>query len=132
MKLKEFNAETLPKLSGGGKGVPRISFSKGGVININATACELIGLKPSDKITLAQDEEDPVNWYIYKNEKGFELRSAYDKKGVLFNHNSLTKEIMKAIEYDDTLSHNFIIAGQATTIKGDKTKYWGILVTAKV
>jgi hypothetical protein len=82
MKLKLFDSETSPKSTGAGRNsLPRISVTKGGTININGKACELMQLKDGSKITLAQDEEEPENWFMFLNPKGFELRPMSDKKG---------------------------------------------------
>lgn len=114
---------------GGGNKNPRISFSKNGVINFNEAACQLMDLTVTDKLTLCQDEENPENWYFFKDkENGFDVRKSYDKKGVLFNHSKLTAELLKAFGLDEGMTHGFLIAGQPTIIKGDKTKYWGLIV----
>lgn len=103
-------------------------FKGGGVITFNAAAAETMELKPEDKISLMQDEDHPENWYFFKDPKGFAMRTAYDKKGLLFNHSALRKTFIEALEFDMEKSHNFIIAGEPTIVKGDKTKYWCVLI----
>lgn len=133
MKLAHFNAETLPRQIGGGTPKqPRVSFNKAGTIMFNGAASSLLELKPGDKITLAQDEEDTANWYFFKHEKGFKLRDGYDKKGCLFNHSVMVKKVISSFKLKEDQTYSFLIAGQPTMIKGDKTKYWGILVTPTV
>lgn len=113
----------------GGYKLPRISFGKSGVIAFNKPASVLIGLKAGDKITLAQDPDEPINWYFFKDpEHGFEIRAGYKDQGTLFNHIELSKAFLEAIDKETGKTHNFKIAGQATVLKGDKVQYWGILI----
>lgn len=129
MKLIYLSQQTCPKIMGGGNKLPRVAFNKSGTINFNGSACALMEIKPGDKVTLAQDEDDPYNWYFFKDTNhGFPVRAGYDKKGCLFNHSTMVKQMMSAINYDTEVTHNFIIAGVPTVMKGDKVKYWGIIV----
>lgn len=135
MKLKYFSEQTFPKMGGGTRSTtPKVNFSKAGVIEFNKPAVELLELKPGDKVTIAQDEEDAANWYVFKDKNGFEIRSKeFEKHGKLaFNHRALTIEISKACDVNPDESQNFLVAGKPTTINGDKTKYWGLLLKAKV
>jgi hypothetical protein len=130
MKFIYFSSQTCPKQMGGKK-TAKVAFGKGGTIHFNAPACELMELQAGDKVTLSQDEDEPENWYVFKDaEHGFELRSGYDGKGCLFNHAKLVIAFLEAIgkPLDKTLG--FLMAGKPTTMKGDKsaTKYWGILI----
>ena len=129
MKLMYFSEQTLPKQMGGGSKVSRVAFSKAGIITFNPPACELISLKAGDKVTLAQDEEDPRNWYFFKDpQHGFELRAGYKDKGCMFNHKVMVHSLLTAFGKPEDVTHNFKVAGQPTIMKNDKTKYWGILI----
>ena len=132
--MKVFNLNTLPKQNGGnGPKQPRVTFGKSGIISFNPAACALLELKPDSKIALSQDEEEPDNWYFYLDkEAGYTVRAGYDKKGCLFNHAVLGKEVTKYFELAEDATHNFKIAGQSTIIKNDKTKYWGIIKPVKI
>ena len=133
MKLKTFNSETLPKQNGGGSKMPRISFNKAGAISFNQAACKLMGATEKDKLTLAQDTEDTDNWYVFiDNENGFPVRLGYDKKGCLMNHKKLVDAVVAGFELKEGITHSFKIAGQPTTVKGDKTKYWGLIAPVKL
>lgn len=128
MKLIYFSSQTLPKQGGGNK-KPTISFGKKGMISINAETSKLVGLKHGDRITIAQDESAPENWYLFKNNSyGFELRKLSDDKSLGFNHISLVSTFREAMELDDSKSHRFRMAEEPTVMKGDKTQYFGILV----
>jgi len=131
MKLNTFNAITLPRQWGGATGVlPKISFGKSGVIYFNKAACSKLGLTPGEKIALAQDEDDPANWYLFKHKDGFELRSKdFEKIGSLtFNHKTLYLSFTESFELDQSTSYTFLISGESTLI--EKTICWGILVTS--
>lgn len=129
MKLTYFSQQTFPKDMGGGSKLPRVSFNKAGLLTFNNQACALIGLKAGDKITLAQDPDEPINWFVFKDSAhGFEVRAGYKDQGAQFNHITLSKAFLEAIDRETGKTHNFKIAGQATVLKGDKTEYWGILV----
>lgn len=67
MKLKKYDSS----LQSTRTGEPRISFDDKGVIRINKTAVEALGLKPGDKIAFLMDEENPTDWYITKDKEGF-------------------------------------------------------------
>ncbi len=129
MKLIKLDQTTLPKQMGGGSKTARVSFGKAGTITFNYPACTLIGIKNEDKVTLAQDEGSATDWYFFKDEvNGFKLRNGYDKKGCLFNHAKMVQELVSAFGLDESITHNFLLAGQPTIIKGDKTQYWCLLV----
>lgn len=133
MKLKNFNLKTLPKINAGRTQVARVTFTKYGTIAINARASTLMGLAKDTKITLSQDEDDKDNWYFYIDpDDGFPVRVGYDKKGVLFNHAGLVKEVVEYFELSRDRSHGFLLAGKPTTIKGDKTNYWCLIKPVKI
>jgi hypothetical protein len=93
---------------------------------------KLLGLLAGDKITIAQDEDEKENWYVFKDpQSGFEIRPGYEGRGCLLNHSSLVEKVISSSSKDVTISHTFLIAGKATEIKGDKakTQYWGILIS---
>lgn len=130
MKLTYFTEQTLPKQMGGKK-LAKVAFGKSGTISFNAPACELMGLKAGDKISLSRDEEVPENWYLFKDkENGFEVRGGYDGKGCVFNHRKMVETFMEAVGKPTNETIGLLIAGQPTILKGDKsgTQYWGILV----
>lgn len=136
MKLKYFTAQTKPRAWGGaGKdAIAKVSFGSNGQVSFNALAGDLIGLKPGIKISMAQDEKDPENWYFFLDkEHGFEVRLQKEKYWI-FQHSGLVREFKAAKELDPDKTVKGMIAGQPTVIPGDKagTKYWGILIRATV
>lgn len=135
MKLKYFSEQTLPRVMGGGNSrTPKASFAKHGVVTLNKDACQLMEVKAGDKITVAQDEEDPENFYFFKDpEHGFLLRTD-GKTSCLFSHKAMIELIRDAKDLPTDKNIKALIAGKPTTIKGDKagTKYWGILIRPSV
>lgn len=128
MKLIYFSSQTLPKQGGGNK-KPTITFGKKGMIAINAEAAKTIGLKHGDKITIAQDESTPENWYVFKdNFHGFEIRTLSDKKSFGFNHTLLVTSFRDAMELSSEKSYKLPVATEPTVMKGDKTQYFGIIL----
>lgn len=131
MKLSYFSNQTVPKsIWGGSTADPRISFAKSGVISINAAAVKNLGLSPENKISLAQDEDQPENWVLFIDEEnGFSTRGKdFEKTGCLcFNHSALVKSIVESLGLELDATHKFPIAKQPTVF--GKTKYYGILVT---
>ncbi|GAO43766.1 hypothetical protein [Flavihumibacter petaseus] len=130
MKLKYFTEQTLPKVRGaGGTRLARINLSTKGAIRINEAACQLIGIKDGDKISIAQDQEAKENWYIFKDPShGYQVRLMSDKKTCGFNHATFIGAFKKAMNLKDDIGVSYLIAGQPTVMSGDKTKFWGILI----
>jgi hypothetical protein len=94
MNLTVFNNETAPQGSFGRRAaVPAITIHAKGLIKLNYPAAQLIGVSEGDRVSIAQDEENPADWYITKDANGYELRLGTDKKSYLFNNSRLTRTI---------------------------------------
>jgi len=101
MKLTVFNNESFPKGSFGRSGAsPAISMGKAGNICINSGAAERLGLQHEDKISFAQDEEDPANWYVFKDDNGYPCRLHSDKKSLVFSHGQMVRSIKESLGLD--------------------------------
>lgn len=100
----------------------------------NKEAGALMEIKPGDKVTLAQDEESPENWYFFKDKQhGFDIR-ANKAAGCIFNHKGLINAFLESWGLPKDKTCKCLVAGQPTIMKGDKaqTKYWGILIRPSV
>jgi hypothetical protein len=131
MKLNTFTTVTMPKKMGRSTGsLSKISFCKSGLIQLNKAACTNLALSPGDKIAIAQDEDDPNNWYLFKHKEGFELRGKdFERIGSLtFNHKILIQTFLDAFELPLDQTYSFLISGESTVI--EKTYCWGILVNS--
>ena len=131
MKLKFFSEQTKPQDGSRERSsVPKIYITKRGVINFNKSSSQLMEIKPGNKITLAQDEEHPNEWYFFKDDlHGFFLKLGYNKQGCIFSHSSLVRELLESVGKPLDKNYSFLIAGQPTMMKNDKTKYWCILIS---
>lgn len=121
-------------MGGVNRTIAKVTFGAKGAVSFNEAAAGLIGLKKGAKISLAQDEEDPDNWYFFLDkEHGFEVRDVKGKYW-LFQHTHLVRQFMEGKGLEVGKSAKGIIAGQPTVIKGDKanTQYWGILIRPSV
>jgi hypothetical protein len=131
MKLKYFTEQTLPKQVGGGmRGIARVTFGAAGAIVFNKEAGKLMSLKTGDRVALAQDEQDPENWYFFKDKNhGYEIRENKGN-GWGFNHSLLIHAFLESRGLEKGKTLRALIAGQPTEMKGDKsgTLYWGILI----
>ena len=119
-------------MGGGIRGVARVSFGAKGAIMFNKEAVGLMELKAGDKLSFCQDEDEPDNWYFFKDkEHGFELRGN-KANGCCFNHLLLIQAFLEAKEQPAGQTLKALIAGQPTVMKNDKaaTRYWGVLVRA--
>lgn len=99
--ITSFNAQTLAKTSDNS---PKITFnSKSGEITLSGSLVEAMGLSAGDKISFKfyEDEEDEQleEWYILKDENGWELKSrATETKktsSLVLRHKSLINELFK-------------------------------------
>jgi hypothetical protein len=129
MNLTIFNAETAPKNSYSQKSsLPKITFSKNGSIMLNKAAITLLDTNVGEKVSICQDEDTPENWYVYKDENGFELRGKdLEKTGYLcFNHSGLKNIFLESLGVDKDTTCGFLIGGEATEFNG--IKYYGILI----
>jgi hypothetical protein len=127
MKLIVLDSNSVPQKQGGSGLVPRITFTKLGSLSINNCAAKLIGLKAGHKVCLAQDEENPNEWYLFESNNGFALRQKNKAGSLTIQHTTLINEFLGSFGFSLSETRTFLLAGQPTII--EKTKYWGILVT---
>jgi len=125
MKLKEYTPQNAV-IERKQPRTPAVSFNlKTNMITINGDACDIIGVKEGDKVSIGHDEEYPSDWYIRKNDEGFPLGTKEGYRGLLFRNAFLTREIHKGGEYRKD-GFKMLLAGKAT-ILDDKTIVWGLL-----
>lgn len=129
MQLKIYNAENASRKSS--STTPFISLPKnGGLIYLSKATVELIKLKDGDKICIAQDPQNVLDWYIYKSEDGFSLRPSGEDSSRLAFNSSLVSEDLRACapaSVDTEKSIKMPIAKESVTFKGDKNIYWPII-----
>lgn len=94
MKLKVFNEKNSHR-----KGVQpaNLRIHKKGTCTLNVTAVRKLGLKAGDRISIVQDEDSPVDWYLLKNDEGFALRPAGTNiKALMFNNYLFAHELFRS------------------------------------
>lgn len=128
MKLTVFDNETMPKQLGR-TGVPRITFSKSGVIALNKCAVEALGISVGDKISFAQDDTEDAPWYAYVDETGFKIRAKdFEKNGnACFNHAELSKAIIESFGYDEDESKSVSLQLATEPVVHAKKSYYQLL-----
>ena len=81
---------------------PRISLNrKSGLISINKTLVEAMGLTAESKVSLVQDEEKPIDWYLMKDPNGFHIRKSKSSASMSFNCCSLATSVFKSLNLLD-------------------------------
>lgn len=129
MKLILLDQTTFPqKQPSRFDSTPRISFSKYGKVIFNPAAIQLMGLSAGSKISIAQDEDNPADWYCFIDEEnGFVIKEKTTKSNnvVFFSHRRLIDTFLDSLSLNTSITHSFIIAGKPTTL--GKTKYYCIL-----
>jgi hypothetical protein len=106
---------------------PSMHIAKYGIISMNASAVNLIGLQPGDKIKFFQSKGKPKEWFMAKvDEGGFAVRKPYDKKskGLMLNTSFTVKSLMRAL--NQTKGFNVTLGCEP-----DEDKWWS-LITAGV
>jgi hypothetical protein len=108
----------------GRDGSPKLHFSASGVITINAAAVTLTGLKTGNKVRLLKSKRNPKEWYMSRDDKGFPLRSQYDKKckGLMFNSAITVKALMHALNVNKGF-------GVRIGLQPDEDGWWSLITS---
>ena len=94
MKLREFNTDNskvvIPK-----EPVLRVSRSAG-LITLNASAADMLGVLNGGRVIFLQDEDSPEDWFIKKSDgqEAFELRPGKNKTSMDLNSSHIVKRIL--------------------------------------
>jgi len=102
MKLKTFNAETLPT-SQSREGDPTISFALA-TSYLNDKAVQALNLEAGMNISVHQSEDDPSEWFLEVDTKnGFPLKKASGsyKKVLVFASAALAHRVLESIGMDE-------------------------------
>lgn len=98
MKLKVFDPSNT--VVGGHNVLPSISMNtKTGVIRLSAGFSYEVDIKAGDEVVLAQDEENPSNWYLKLQKGGFKLRkssSSVKNPSVCFSSKDLSHRMVRS------------------------------------
>lgn len=118
MKLIKFDAAST-KFSRPGES--SIRFHSSGVITLSTSAVEGLKLKEGDKMCVVQDEENPDDWYLMKDENGFSLRTYKGNNGLCFNNAYIAKSIINFLDINAN-SVCFKVATEATIPEDESMK----------
>ena len=125
MQLKTFNSENVLPVR---ESKPCIHINtKTGLFNFSIGACEMIGLKPGDRVSFHQDEEEPTDWYLEVTKNGFELRAkANVTKGMLFNSSVMARELVYSVQ--EVQSGRVLISSQPISV--NKKTLWPLITAS--
>jgi hypothetical protein len=111
MNLIEFNDKTLP---GRVFNSPAITLHlNAGRIILNGSVVNMLGLDPNgDRVAIAQDSEQPMNWYLFKHPEGYLFKPVkIGAKPLRGTHKDLCRKIIvEFLERDGSETHRFRIA----------------------
>jgi hypothetical protein len=100
-----------------------LSVSRNGLWRLNTIAVRDTGYVAGDRVALAQDENSPADWYLFKSPNGFPLR-AYN--GCLeFRSKALQKHLLASIEYK--LPAGVMMLGKPITRDGGTVVLWPLI-----
>jgi hypothetical protein len=131
MNLQTFNKTTMPNERQSSL-TPRLTINPKGVFSLNRKAAQIMKLSENDKVSISQDADDPVNWYIHKDADGFDLRLLNKTTAMLgFNNISLKNAIVEAMEFSNDKITSATISSNCTKIGKVKViEYWPIIFTS--
>jgi hypothetical protein len=89
-----------------------INFGKSGLITFNKGAVDALKLKPGDKVEFAQDEDRPVDFYLFLSESpdGYELRVKKDSSVLVFSSRCIYGRMLDALKLSDGKSFTLPVA----------------------
>jgi hypothetical protein len=109
---------------------PSVRITTGGVIVINTAAMKQMQLAAGNRISMAQDDENPKDWYIFRHADGLEVKAKNgDQKSFGIQSSFLCNEILKSLGLEKGKTCGFKLAPAPTEIDG-KT-LWA-LITSKI
>ena len=122
MNLTVFSTDTFPLEEGGGIRTDAwILFGKSGKITLSAEAATLMGISAGDKLSLAQNDDQPEVWYAFKDLDGFELQEM--KSGKLFiTHPELASSVTGCLGLADDQNHRAFLTEEP--VKFRRKTYW--------
>jgi hypothetical protein len=126
MALELFNAETLPAHDRNSQNYPVIAIDyKNGLFRINKLACEMIGLKPNDKLQFAKDKDNPNLWFMNKADNGYPLKERKNiSGGLVFGNTTLARRILASGGVTEGKSGKVKVNSQSIMLQ--KMTFWPI------
>lgn len=128
MKLFIYNKEnSIATTAKGGNRTVRINRSNG-VIYLSRMLAKSLSFRGGEKMIIANDEDNPKDWYLGKtnNENGFDLRD--DKGGVRFINKCLALKILDSAKVE--ANSTFLVAKEPINIDG--VLYYKIITSSSI
>jgi len=128
MKLKKFNQQNrLPGFRGNTRASVR--FFKAGMITFTASALKRLGLAHGHYVEIAQDEDNPEDWFIMHSTElsGFMLRDGGKSGNAIFNNAHIGRLFVNQFGPDKN-SVACLLATGPVTIEGEE--YWPIITSS--
>ncbi len=123
MKIKTYNS--LNRC--GRETKPKIRMGKTGYIYITKKVSAMMEISIGDKVSLHQDEENPKDWFISKDENGIILKGKKEE-GVLIFH--LTEAVKKIFTECEITSKSISFVVSQTPIELNNIKYYPIITSS--
>ncbi|HLO59023.1 MAG TPA: hypothetical protein VK172_14900 [Lentimicrobium sp.] len=118
MKLKEFNKENSMGVT---PRAPFIRLNRGaGLITLNSGVKKLMNLKPGDKVSFFQNDENAKDWYIGKSKEGFEAWAKDDNTSLCLNNSLTVNELLNSTGYTDVKGVSFPVSSAEIQEGGGK------------
>lgn len=122
--MKIFTPENVPARAGS----PKLNISRSGQFTFSKAALDLTGLKLGDHIAIGFDEKSPKDWYLLKQEKGFEIKGKGSE--LRFSASFIGKKMSAIANFP--LPNSIQIGKEVELEDSDAEKVWLLLtVTAK-
>ena len=115
MKLKFFNKENSSFRK---PGIPTVSFSPAGSVNISKDALELVGLSDGDGIELIFDKEE-LQWYLMRSLSETAFKPRITNKNMAFNSSLITHKVIENFETSGK-SVRAVVSNNVVTEAGHK------------
>ena len=113
------------------KGENAITMRRSGVISINGGSIQLTKLKAGDAIAILQDEDNPEDWYLTKDDDGFLLRDGGKASKTLnANNSAFVNKMFDALGIHTEAGVRFQLAPQPT--KEGKMILHGIITSKPI
>lgn len=129
MKIKTFDLAP----GSGKKGMaPRIRLIPSGLITLNGTLCEKLGLEVGSGVDFHQDEDEPKDWYISVNPGSYnKLRKKETGALLMFNNVRLVQAIMSSACPDISFpTVGFFVAKESIKMPGIKSDCFAIITSS--
>lgn len=126
MKLEFYNKENVkaPKKR---TSPPTIRFDRiNGTISITGSAAKIIGLIPGGMVQIAQDVENPKNWYLSRGETGFVFNKKDLGQYLTTNNCEMARKVLDSVGFEGRSA--VMLIGE--NVYFDEQELWAIITSS--